>query len=150
MKKCDSYHTRPERHYIYDMFTGAKTPYTMEVGECWGTMERDRCDCGGDRSKCDFYDYIRKEAFEPKFGEWISVDDMLPEIETTNIKEYSRHYSKSVRVLCVCKQKSGKVMVKEGYYETSSDGKRIYWKIPGSIDSVTHWMPLPEPPMEDE
>lgn len=81
--------------------------------------------------------------------EWISVEDRLPEIETVNIKEYNRHYSKSVRVLCVCKQKSGKVMVKEGYCETSSDGQRIYWKIPGSIDSVTHWMPLPEPPTEN-
>ena len=80
--------------------------------------------------------------------EWISVEDRLPEIETANIKEYSRHYSKSARVLCVCKQKSGKVMVKEGYYETSSNDTRIYWKIPGSIDSVTHWMPLPAPPTE--
>ena len=81
--------------------------------------------------------------------EWISVEDRLPEIETANIKEYSRHYSKSARVLCVCKQKSGKVMVKEGYYETSSNDTRIYWKIPGSIDSVTHWMPLPAPPEDN-
>ena len=22
---------------------------------CWGTKEQDRCSCGGDKSKCDFY-----------------------------------------------------------------------------------------------
>ena len=24
-------------------------------GECWGTRERDKCSCGGDETKCDFY-----------------------------------------------------------------------------------------------
>ena len=150
MKKCDCYHITAKKYYTYNKLTGAAISHERKVGECWGTKECDECNCGGNRSKCDFYEDVRKEALKPKFGEWISVDDKLPEIETANIKEYSRHYSKSVRVLCVCKQKSGKVMVKEGYYETSSDGTRIYWKIPGSIDLVTHWMPLPEPPKEDE
>ena len=24
-------------------------------GYCWGTKERDKCDCGGDKSRCTFY-----------------------------------------------------------------------------------------------
>jgi hypothetical protein len=81
---------------------------------------------------------------------WISVDDRLPEKETL-IKWRERTGYNSIRVLCVCKQKSGKVMVKEGYCEMWDDSDYgPYWKIPGSIDSVTHWMPLPTPPTEKE
>ena len=81
-------------------------------------------------------------------NEWISVEERLPDLEPNIIKWGDRGYKQnSVRVLCVCKQKSGKVMVKEGYYEVWNGNKtRPYWKIPGSIDSVTHWMPLPEAP----
>ena len=80
-------------------------------------------------------------------NKWIGVDDRMPEIETANIKDGSRRYSESVRVLCACKQKSGKVLVKEGYCRIYPDGN-FYWRIPGSIDSVTHWMPLPEAPTQ--
>jgi hypothetical protein len=74
----------------------------------------------------------------------------LPEKETL-IKWRERTGYNSIRVLCVCKQKSGKVMVKEGYCEIWDDSDYgPYWKIPGSIDSVTHWMPLPTPPTEKE
>ena len=31
---------------------------------CSGTREQDPCKCGGDKTKCDFYDYIRKQAVE--------------------------------------------------------------------------------------
>lgn len=77
--------------------------------------------------------------------EWISVEDRLPDKETP-IKWRERTGYNSARVLCVCRQKSGKVMVKEGYCEMWDSDYGPYWKIPGSIDSVTHWMPLPEPP----
>lgn len=35
--------------------------YHTECGrsECWGTMESERCTCGGDESKCDFYPSTR-------------------------------------------------------------------------------------------
>lgn len=33
-----------------------------ERGICWGTKEEEACSCGGDESKCDFYDYVRKRA----------------------------------------------------------------------------------------
>ena len=29
--------------------------------QCWGTKEKEGCNCGGDKSKCDFYDYIRNK-----------------------------------------------------------------------------------------
>lgn len=78
--------------------------------------------------------------------QWISVKDRLPEIESSNKRWGNHKISKSVRVLCACKQASEKVFVKEGYYEIWDDERGPFWKIPGSIDSVTHWMPLPEPP----
>lgn len=78
--------------------------------------------------------------------EWISVEDRLPEIDCT-VTNYGRKFQKSIRVLCACKQKTGKVMVKEGYCEVYED--TVYWKIPGSVDSVTHWMLLPAPPEDN-
>lgn len=86
--------------------------------------------------------------------QWINVKDRLPEIGKEHIKDGNRWIDKSIRVLRVCKQESGKVMVKEGYYQitTFSDGTKSdkpYWRIPGSIDEVTHWTHLPEPPKEE-
>lgn len=80
---------------------------------------------------------------------WIPVTERLPEIQY-HLKKGRNTYTRSVRVLCVCVQKSGKKMVKEGYCEWFSDYPEPCWKIPGTIDTVTHWMPLPEPPKEVE
>ena len=82
--------------------------------------------------------------------EWISVEERLPEIEGDAGTWGELKIRKSVRVLCACVQKSGKTFVKEGYCEVWGDSQRAYWKIPGSIDKVTHWMPLPMPPKGDE
>ena len=76
---------------------------------------------------------------------WISVKDKLPEIVSIH-KGYRSTVKKSIRVLCVCVQKSGKTMVKEGYCEWYNDYQEPRWQIPGTIDDVTHWMPLPQPP----
>ena len=153
--KCKSYHLQPTTRYTYHPLTGRPIAHDIEVGVCWGTKECDQCNCGGDMSRCDFYPEVRAKALkeqEPKFGEWISVEERLPDLEPTLIKwgDFG-HKQKSIRVLCVCKQKSGKVLVKEGYYEVWTDSPTDpHWKIPGSIDSVTHWMPLPPPPTENE
>ena len=32
------------------------------VSVCYGTKERDACDCNGDQRNCTFYDYIRQQA----------------------------------------------------------------------------------------
>ena len=77
--------------------------------------------------------------------EWISVKDRLPEIVST-CKRYRSTIKKSIRVLCVCVQKSGKTMVKEGYCEWYNDYPEPRWQIPGTIDEVTHWQPMPQPP----
>lgn len=79
-------------------------------------------------------------------NDWISVEERLPEIEGDARTWGELKIRKSVRVLCACVQKSGKTFVKEGYCEVWGDSQRAYWKIPGSIDKVTHWMPLPEAP----
>lgn len=47
------------------------------IGKCSGTKECEECSCGGDKSKCDFYDYIRekarKETFEYKINQAIKL-----------------------------------------------------------------------------
>ena len=52
MGQCDCYNVRIDRIY------GNETKY----GVCLGTKEVDRCNCGGDESKCDFYPEKRKAA----------------------------------------------------------------------------------------
>lgn len=78
---------------------------------------------------------------------WVSVDERLPEF--VKVEKYGDlgNVAKSVRVLCSCLQKDGKQMVKEGYCQRWLDGSgAVWWKIPGTINKVTHWMPLPECP----
>ena len=77
--------------------------------------------------------------------EWISVKDRLPEVVSVH-KRYRSTIKKSIRVLCVCLQKSGKTMIKEGYCEWYNDYQEPCWQIPGTIDDVTHWSYLPQPP----
>ena len=77
--------------------------------------------------------------------EWISVEDKLPDVVSIH-KEYRSTVKKSIRVLCVCVQKSGKTMVKEGYCEWYNDYQEPRWQIPGTIDEVTHWQYLPHLP----
>ena len=76
---------------------------------------------------------------------WIPVTVRLPEIVSTH-KRCRNTIKKSIRVLCVCVQKSGKTMVKEGYCEWYNDYQEPRWQIPGTIDEVTHWQYLPQPP----
>ena len=125
--KCKSYHLQPTTRYTYHPLTGRSIAHDIEVGVCWGTKECDQCNCGGDMSRCDFYPEVRKKALrkkEPKFGEWTSVEDRLPE--------------KNVRVL---------VYIKSSRSYTRFDTDRlddrgfVRW-----FNDVTHWMPLPEAP----
>ena len=52
MGQCNCYNVQIDRIY------GNETKY----GVCLGTKEVDRCNCGGDESKCDFYPEKRKAA----------------------------------------------------------------------------------------
>ena len=76
---------------------------------------------------------------------WISVSDALP--KTVKMSRVGNNtYRRSGRVLCACLQSDGKRMVKEGYMEFFNNYPEPNWIIPGTIHSVTHWMPLPVPP----
>lgn len=79
---------------------------------------------------------------------WIPVSERLPDVAVVKKTRYGSH-TESVRVLCVCKQESGKRMIKEGFCNVYANGY-VRWKIPGTVDSVTHWREMPEPPKECE
>lgn len=52
MGQCNCYNVHIDRIYGNE----------MKYGVCLGTKEIDRCNCGGDESKCDFYPEKRKKA----------------------------------------------------------------------------------------
>ena len=87
------------------------------------------------------------KGFEDGKPKWIPVTERLPEIIKTE-RAWKNGHRKSGRVLCACLQADGKRMVKEGFMEFFNDYPEPSWKIPGTIHSVTHWMPLPEAPKE--
>ena len=89
-------------------------------------------------------DYLLENGVIVQEAEWCDIKDGLPPFEMTPKKIDTHHKPKSVRVLCACRQRSGKSFVKEGFYEMWN-GEPV-WRIPGSIDAVTHWKFLPEPP----
>lgn len=84
MSKCDCYHVEPEIHYFVDE-NGDSVYGNINVPRCWGTKESDVCDCGGDKSKCNFYERVRAEAAEEK--KFSERKDILEEIENL-IGEY--------------------------------------------------------------
>ena len=55
MGQCNCYNVRIDRIYGNE----------MKYGVCLGTKEQDRCNCGGDESKCNFYPEKRKAAEKP-------------------------------------------------------------------------------------
>lgn len=63
MKKCEAYHTR--ERYIYDPYI-TTMKHTIVEGECWGTMERDTCQCNGDKCQCDIYPLVKEKALKEK------------------------------------------------------------------------------------
>ena len=118
------------------------------MARCLNCIHFDVCDSDRherERMYRDCSDFLNDDDITPK-SEWISVEDRLPDLDPYGKGRYGGQ--RSVRVLCACKQRDGRSFVKEGYYEPCYDG--VVWRIPGSIDSVTHWMPLPAPPTEKE
>lgn len=59
MKKCECYHVTERA--VYDPLLQQKR-FIEYDGECWGTKERDICNCKGDRCRCDFYPEVRIKA----------------------------------------------------------------------------------------
>lgn len=78
-------------------------------------------------------------------NEWVSVDERMPTIE----KDYGGYGSVSVNVF------NGKTVRPMDWKSSVVRGKKVFrWKYPwGRIydgTPITHWMPLPERPKEDE
>lgn len=93
MNKCDCYRVRAERRYFSDYDKGYAAAQGRHLsdyedtykGVCLGTKESDVCDCGGDKSKCNFYERVRAEAAEEKG--LLTTKNILEEIENL-IGEY--------------------------------------------------------------
>lgn len=65
MSKCNCYHERSERRYIFNTFTGIpETSYLSTYGVCYGTKECDVCGCEGDETRCSFYPEKREKAIQ--------------------------------------------------------------------------------------
>ena len=108
-----------------------------------GTMGFDDFEEFDEETVEDIASYLIKNGVT--IQEWVSVEDKLPDVVSIHMG-YRGTVKKSIRVLCVCVQKSGKTMVKEGYCEWYNDYQEPRWQIPGTIDEVTHWQYLPQPP----
>lgn len=132
MKKCDCYCTEEK---IIGWHTPVD-PKTTIVSKCNGTRERDECSCGGDRTKCDFYPEVREKALKEqdlKFGEWISVEDRLPEEKLNCLVHYKHAYCDD----------DGYWAIGVSFYDGNEFRIGLAYK-------ATHWMPLPAPPTEKE
>ena len=88
MSKCECYRTQTERRYLsniekitYTVATETLAPEYIdeEVSVCYGTKEKDVCSCGGDKTKCCFYEHVRAEAAEEK--NLLTAKNVLEEIE---------------------------------------------------------------------
>ena len=87
---------------------------------------------------CDVGNMIDTLDDAPTVGGWISVKDRLPE-EKEN--PYTQDYQE---VLCVLKTRFGTDV------RVYKFGKGHFWNGPKEIDRfISHWMPFPELPKED-
>ena len=89
MNKCECYRIRTERRYFSDYEKGYAAAQgkllpdyeDIRKGACFGTKDVDYCSCDGDRSKCDFYEYVRREARAEARGSDATTQRALKEIE---------------------------------------------------------------------
>lgn len=131
MAKCSAFH---------------ENPHNNGWDRCWATKETETCSCGGDEAKCDFYPEKRKKAAVPKFGEWISVKDRLPDVcfETNTYKETDDVFAiDDVGDKCVGRFAISKYDGSYTFYGYTADAEERDPLI------VTHWLDcMPEPPKE--
>lgn len=130
MNICNCY---CEEEYAAGWF-GPDKPALVKRSVCNGTRERDICSCGGDRTKCDFYPEVREKAKkeqEPRFGEWISVNDRLPEELFAAVLIYCTDRS---NIYCAYLNARN-----EWHIFDYGAGQQV-------VERVTHWMPLPSSP----
>ena len=91
MKVCECYRTR---------FKGATD---VAQGYCIGTKECEDCSCGGDKLKCDFYEYIRERAL----AEQIKASPVTTEITSPRIEVIGLNVNTLIKALFErsCKEK---------------------------------------------
>lgn len=92
MKKCDCY---VEDRQLSD-YTPLMKPIYKTVSLCFGTKERDRCSCGGDRTKCDFYPEVKEKAIQEENSLIVTYDYCSPDAPTLCI---ARKEKDKVRIL---------------------------------------------------
>ncbi len=93
---------------------------------------------------CVLADINAAPTVEPKRGEWVSVDERLPEYNPTGTaKAYWVAYDTN-------KGKQMQIAIYSDYMYATTTGlpSCVTWRDYEShkIKNVTHWMPLPEPP----
>lgn len=81
-------------------------------------------------------------------GEWISVEDRLPEIGTYVLTVNSKGSMNVSKEVGLAQNVIGKY--NPSFYRSERDFDVVCACIGGGWSmGVTHWMPLPEPPKED-
>lgn len=73
----------------------AERNFLGKIGVCWGTKECEACSCGGDESKCDFYEDKRKNV-TPRSTNMIDKD--LMEYYNTEITDIIRQSVQTLRI----------------------------------------------------
>lgn len=66
MYKCKCYRTKTDKFYTYHQITSQPVAHYIEVGVCDGTAECEKCSCGGNKEKCDFYPSVRNQKYDDK------------------------------------------------------------------------------------
>lgn len=98
-------------------------------------------------NKLDTLSYMIDKLLEEQ-PKWISVNDRLPEEKMNPLTQ------DFAEVICFCdfggRPKRTDIRM-YGFGTASYDDKPHFWHGPQIMDGViTHWMPMPEPPMEGE
>lgn len=85
---CDCYCITEKKEARYDMLGNFSHYLIKKVGQCWGTKECDECNCGGDRTKCDFYTENRTQS--KKLGDKDKsyiLNTILQEVKPLKLRE---------------------------------------------------------------
>lgn len=92
------------------------------------------------RNAHEEYEQLKEYVLnQPKVGEWIPVEERLPE-EHKLIDDETGYYNKSDEVLCCCKNEYNEF---EYWIDYTIDGE---WQYSEYIDGdEKYWQPLPEP-----
>ena len=86
------------------------------------------------------------ERLEKQVQKWIPVSERLPDKDGKYLTYYHNHFGDITRVLDFAKDAR-----KVNKYDFHQSWKKVWYEYDSeygyfTIDDVTHWMPLPEPP----